>query len=206
MERQLSVYGRLDAGPTSMASNPFSTRFIRPGALEFLFPPGLSAQKLVEILREQAWQGQVIGPHGSGKSTLLAALVPALAAAGRKVVERGVGQSSALFYLDPETLEKTTVVIIDGFEQLSWWSRRKVKRVCRDRGAGLLVTAHRDMGLPTLWQSQPSLELAQAVVSRLLSPGDVTITADDVARAFEATRGNLRETLFALYDVYQQRR
>lgn len=31
-------------------SNPFSTRFVRPGALPFLFPPGLDAPGLVQAL------------------------------------------------------------------------------------------------------------------------------------------------------------
>jgi len=245
-----------------VTSNPFSTRFIRPGAVEFLFPAGQTAETLVETLRQHAWQGQIIGPHGSGKSTLLAALVPALEAAGRKCVaarvqafermrdgetegrregatggdgDSGVpgtqysapGTSPATTSDSPiaanalplsthgtrqlllppvESLDENTQLIIDGFEQLSWWSRRSVKQVCRSRGAGLLVTAHQDLGLPTLLRTEPSLELAQAVVARLLPPGDETLRPEDISRAFEATGGNLRETLFGLYDVYQQRR
>ena len=68
------------------------------------------------------------------------------------------------------------------------------------------MTTHKDVGLPTLFCTEPSLELTRTVVARLLAPEDETITADDVAQAFSAASGNLRETLFALYDVYQQRR
>src|SRR5262245_33116311 len=197
---------------SDVSSNPFSTRFIRPGAIEFLFPPGQTVEKLVETLHQHDWQGQIIGPHGSGKSTLLAALVPGLAAAGRRVRSHGPGglgpegNNEEIEEMAGESLDESTQLVIDGFEQLSWWSRRKVKHACKSRGAGLLVTAHQDMGLPTLWRTEPSRELTQAVVVRLLPPGDETVKPEDVERAFAVTGGNLRETLFALYDVYQQRR
>src|SRR5262245_49587973 len=70
---------------SNVSSNPFSTRFIRPGAIPFIFSAGESAESLVDHLRVNNWRGQIIGPHGSGKSTLLAALLPALQAAGRTV-------------------------------------------------------------------------------------------------------------------------
>jgi hypothetical protein len=69
----------------------------------------------------------------------------------------------------------------------------------------LLVTAHRDVGLPTLYSTQPSLELARAVVARLAPEGDATVTDDDVAAAFADAKGNVREMLFALFDVYRAR-
>ena len=59
--------------------NPFSTRFVRPGAISYLFEPGSSAADLIDRLAAHRWRGQIIGPHGCGKSTLLATLVDALA-------------------------------------------------------------------------------------------------------------------------------
>ena len=56
--------------PDAAKSNPFSTRFIRPGAIEYLFAPGQTADSLIDRLRHNQWRGQIIGPHGSGKSTL----------------------------------------------------------------------------------------------------------------------------------------
>jgi hypothetical protein len=190
--------------------NPFSTRHIRPGAVDYFFPPDQSAQALVEQLRAANWIGQIVGPHGSGKSTLLAALVPALEAAGRVVVQeqiRGQGpgarsqESGSAGHLD-----SNTQLVIDGFEQLSWWRRRRIESDCRQSRAGLLITAHKDLGLPTLYRTEPTLELAQQVARRLLGDSDATISADDVAAAWDAAQGNLRETLFKLYDVYQARR
>jgi hypothetical protein len=198
--------------PTGM--NPFSTRHIRPGALDYLFPARQSAAALVERLRAADWLGQIIGPHGSGKSTLLAALTPALAAAGRVVVSRqirgrepgGRGQEPNTESLSGLNLDANTQLIIDGYEQLSWWSRRRIENVRRRHGAGLLVTAHQDLGLPTLFVTQPTLELAQQVVGRLLDSDDQTITIEDITAAWETAEGNLRETLFKLFDVYQARR
>jgi energy-coupling factor transporter ATP-binding protein EcfA2 len=193
---------RVAAEPIVLASNPFATRFIRPGAIEYLYPAGQSGEALVEQLRAQNWQGQIIGPHGSGKSTLVAALAAALAAAGRKVVQIKGQEPQAI---DDKVLDTSTQVIVDGFEQLSWWAKWKMKQHCRRQGAGLLVTAHSDMGFPTLVRTEPSLELACAVVGRLLPAGDNAIESEEIARAYEAVGGNIREMLLSLYDVYQVR-
>jgi hypothetical protein len=197
------------------ASNPFATRFTRPGAIEFLFPEGESAAGLVGKLRDHGWHGQIVGPHGSGKSTLLAALEPAILEAGRTTLRRSLagGQRQLPLPLplgegrgegDPVEARRI-VLIIDGFEQLSWWQRRKAKAACRRAGAGLVVTAHADVGLPTLFETKPTLELAHLLVRRLLPAGDATLSDADVAAAFARHPGNLRETLFALYDLYQAR-
>ena len=182
-------------------TNPFSTRFTRPGAIEFLFAEGHSLDSLVARLRENRWRGQIIGPHGSGKSTLVAALVPALEASARRVI-RVQGERSVA---PPAGLDPAAVLMVDGYEQLSWWSRWRVTWACRRSGAGLLATAHADVGLPTIFQTQPTLELARQIARRLLPPGDSIITESDIAAAWERHPGNLREVLFELFDHYQAR-
>jgi hypothetical protein len=191
-------------------SNPFATRFIKPGAVSYFFVDGESVESLVKRLCDQQWNGQIVGPHGSGKSTLLAALAPAVDAAGRKVVRKRVQAPKGypgfgVQELEADLLQPGTQVIVDGFGELAWLARKKVKDACRRAGAGLLVTAHRDVGLPTLYSTQPSLELARAVVARLAPEGDATVTDDDVALAFTEAKGNVREMLFALFDVYRAR-
>jgi hypothetical protein len=190
----------------TVRSNPFSTRYIRPGAIPYLFPNGDSVSGLVERLAASGWRGQIIGPHGSGKSTLLAALVPAVEAAGRRVVSVALHQGEhRLPAIDRAALSSTTLLVIDGYEQLSWWSRWRVHRLCKQRAAGLLVTAHSDQGFPTIYQTQPSEQLAQRVAAALLPADDGTLAPADVASAYAATDGNVRETLFRLFDVYQER-
>jgi hypothetical protein len=189
-----------------VTSNPFATRFTRPGAIPYLFAEGESAAILIERLRSQDWCGQIIGPHGSGKSTLLAALVPALEAAGRTVISLALHQGQhRLPPFDRAMLSEHAQLIIDGYEQLSWWSRWRVRSLCRRTRAGLLITAHSDVGLPTIYQTQPSEALAQSVVRSLLPAGQAAITPADVSTAYSVAKGNVRETLFKLFDVYQKR-
>lgn len=217
-------------------SNPFATRYTRPGAIDYLFDRGQSLDALVGRLRDHGWWGAILGPHGSGKSTLLAALAPALETAGRRVVRLmispvaaegsgfGVQRSEekepftrqrAVAWIQPSEAYQAAAdqapdaalqLVVDGYEQLSWWTRRRIESLCRTREAGLLVTAHQSVGLPVLLTTEPSLALAQQIVERLLPDGETCITPDDVAAAFARCGGNLRETLFALFDVYHARR
>lgn len=184
------------------ASNPFASQNLRPGVIPYLFPANESSADLVERLRAGDWWGQIIGPHGSGKSTLLVSLLPQIERAGKQphLVTLHQGQRR----LPPVQRATDTLLIVDGYEQLSWWSRLWVNWKCRRSGCGLLVTAHADAGLPTLLQTAPTVELAQQVAGHLLSGSQGTVTSDDVSAAFTATQGNIRETLFKLYDVYQQ--
>lgn len=187
------------------ASNPFATRFTRPGAIEFLFPPGESPDSLVERLRANAWQGEIVGPHGVGKSSLLAALAEPLAAAGRVVVQAALHQGETTLPApldDWKAWDATTQVVVDGYEQLTWWSRSKLAWRVRERKAGLLVTSHAATGLPLLISVAPKLEVALQVVRQLV-PDDQLITDDEVEHTFLACRGNIREMLFQLYDLYQ---
>jgi hypothetical protein len=197
-------------------SNPFATRFVRPGAIGYLFQEELSADSLVTSLRQSQWWGEIVGPHGSGKSTLIAALTPELAAAGREVVRYvlaadGGGRPECLVpatahsFLAEQPLGPSTQLILDGYERISWWWRRRIQALCRKRGAGLLVTTHQPLGLPLLYQTRSTEQLAQLVVGRLLAPGETLVTAADVTAAFRKSSGNVRETLFALFDVYQAR-
>jgi hypothetical protein len=189
--------------------NPFSARRLRPGALPFLFPPDQSAAQLLNRLRANDWRGQIVGPHGSGKSALLAALTSALQAAGRRVhmVELHNGQRRL-----PRDFYRTcgcdpaTVVVVDGYEQLGWLSRFWLKRFCRRHKLGFLVTAHNPVGLPDLFRSATTLALAEQIVAQLLGDRPKHVTVPEVAERFSRHGGDLREMLFDLYDLYEQRR
>jgi energy-coupling factor transporter ATP-binding protein EcfA2 len=203
-------------------ANPFATRFTRPGAIEYIFPPSQSAASLVEKFAKQDWLGEIVGPHGSGKSTLVAALVPELERAGRKLVRRvirndadGQKEANGIEVVPPKYAavmagskkwDDKTVLVLDGIEQLSWWWRRRVRAECRRRGAGLLVTTHEPLDLPLLFRTQPSEPLAQQIVAQLLADHPSPVTPADVTAAFKSSDGNLREMLFALYDGHQARR
>ena len=59
-------------------SNPFSSRYVRPGAIPFFFPEDCRVELLLSRLEENGWQGEILGRHGSGKSALLAHLIPGI--------------------------------------------------------------------------------------------------------------------------------
>lgn len=189
--------------------NPFSTRRVRPGAIAYCFPVGLDAETLLARLRENGWRGQIVGPHGSGKSALLATLIPAIERSGRQVVHVELHDGQRRLPLAPawtSGLDASTVLAIDGFEQLRQTGRFRVKRFTARRGIGLLVVAHAPVGLPPLWTTSTNGELARRIVGRLLDGVEPRISPEDVDAAFSRHKGNLRETLFALYDLYESRR
>jgi len=102
------------------------------------------------------------------------------------------------------SLARANQIVVDGFEQLSTWNRWRVRLCCRRRGCGLLVTAHRNVGLPGLFETTADVRTAQAIVGRLLAADSVRLTPEVVAEQFRVAGGDLRETLFRLYDVWEQ--
>ena len=188
--------------------NPFASRFIRPGARRYQFPEKVNPESLVEQLAKQNWWGQIVGPHGSGKSTLLATLQPALESANRQLALFTLRADQVIPPREPRNhrWDYQTQVIVDGYEQLTWWQRFRLRSTCRRRRSGLLITTHQSQGLPTLWRTAPSEQLAWDLVQAMQADcSPPLVTREDVRNSFDATRGDLRETLFALYDVYEQR-
>lgn len=198
----------MTSGSRDRAANPFSTRFVRPGAAAYLFPPGVTVGTLLERLPPGGARGQIVGPHGSGKSTLLACLAAALERAGRTVSRFDLHDGQRAMprgWVEQARRAGAGTILVDGYEQLSWWSRWRLARECARHGWSLLVTAHADVGLPTLLRVTPTLDDAQAVVAQILAGTAQLVGPADVAECFAATGGNLRETLFALYDRHEQR-
>ena len=197
-----------DSGQES--ENPFSTSRVRPGALGFHLRPGETVEKLVERLRQCHWRGKIVGPHGSGKSTLLAALRPALEQSGRKLIlvscQGGQRPAPAAFYRRVERAGATALVVIDGYEQLGRWDGLRLNWFCHRRQAGLLVTTHAWVGLPTLYVTKPDFPLACRLVAQLLGPQQALIAGEEIRQAFHNHAGDLREMFMELYDLYEQRR
>ena len=94
------------------------------------------AESLVTRLEEQRWWGQIVGPHGVGKSTLLHALAEHRKRAGRNLVwcTLRAGQRQLpgeLLHPAARMWPANTLVIVDGYEQLGWLARTRLKRRCR---------------------------------------------------------------------------
>ena len=191
-------------------SNPFSVRWIDPSRICFEPLPGICLNQLMRQLEVERGWGQIVGPHGSGKTTLVNQLEIQLLQRSTPVVKvvlhrqgwrRGFRQALSA------TRRSGTRLIVDGFEQLPRFAQWVLRWLCGWRGCGLLVTSHRDVRLPWLVRTTCSLAWVQQIVSRLLQscPGNL-ILEEDVRNCYYRQEGNLRETLFALYDLFEYRR
>lgn len=185
--------------------NPFSTRFVKPGKNDFLFSDSCHGEQIIDRLAKQGWTGQIEGAHGSGKSTLLHSLAPLITSRGRRIVWHTLTASSRVLSLE-RRLEPETQLLIDGFEQLPPRKQRWLARQCESRGCGLLVTVHTGGILPTFYRSEPSWEVTRRVVEHLMSGCEVPLQGPTIERLYHEYCPNIRELLFALYDLVETRR
>jgi hypothetical protein len=101
---------------------------------------------------------------------------------------------------------KCTQLVVDGLEQLNWYQRWRLMRQCRRAGIGLLATCHFPLArLPVIYRTHVDEDLAWQIVERLQAGKLQLIGRADVAQRLVLERGNLREVLFHLYDLYAQR-
>jgi len=138
---------------------------------------------------------------------LLHDLVPACEARGKQVCRRQLrdGTSSLpISSTEANQWSPKTLVVIDGYEQLSRVSRWRLHRWVGRSGCGLLVTVHRAVRLSVLFRTTVSIESTRQIVSQLLDD-DSCISLEDITTAYERCNGNVREVLFSLYDVYFDR-
>lgn len=192
--------------------NPYASRFVRPGAMPYVFPSDMTIARLVDRFDELGRRAAITGPHGSGKSTLLASLTAELAARGNDVVSRALRDGAQGFEpIDFQQLSPRSVLVIDGYEQLSLWRRIAIALGVRRRRAGLIVTTHDAVRLPILYRTTTTPESAVQLALQLAATSTSTevanpIAPDDVRRLFARHEGNLREVFFSLYDLYESRR
>lgn len=190
--------------------NPFSARFHEPGAVPFRFRGDESAGALWRRFVACGRRGEIVGAHGTGKTTLLRALETAARTAGEetRTVTLHDGERWPLRLLTPCRAGPYATLIIDGAEQLApvlWSALRAWTRLTR---RGLLVTAHRPLGLPSLRETRVDPDTARYVVDAMLArqPGlPRLVTSAAANEALRVCEGNLREALFRLYDRYEER-
>ena len=236
-----------------MRRNPFRARNISPGCLPYVFPLGHDTDQLLQRFRENKFRGQIVGPHGSGKSTLLVHLKNALENLGHDVqvawlepassggrgaakkrlrqVEQAVEQRMAKRTSAETDRDTRPVIAVDGLEILPWLERKRFFRLARQNECGILATAHQDLGLPTLWETQVDLERAEKVIAELFRldaiRNDADVASEDetnhgtasqtekssipvvpaelIADLLSRHDGDMREVLFSLYDWFQDR-
>ena len=228
--------------------NPFSVRYVQPGAIPFHFDtlllerfraesPDLfrhylceaislrqeastwvGCRLLAERLEQTQFRGQIFGPHGSGKSTLMCSLRPALEAIGCRVFTWELHDQQSFLtgeFWDeidqflrspdgPRSRQEANVLFLDGFEQLSFIPRMRLRKYCRDRKMGLVLTTHLPVfGLPILFKTAASLETVRHLVHYLVDDESFTVGEEDVKALYAQNRGNCRTILFDLYDRFE---
>lgn len=188
-------------------SNPFAAARIRPGALAYRFPSPDGLNALVTRLAECDHRAAIVGPHGTGKSTLLATLTVALEASGRRILRLYANPIRKAIIDPPADADLSGhVVALDGYDQLTLRRRALLRRTTARHAAGLVVTSHHTTLLPTLHRTRKGLTQALEIAHLLMEGFPPLVSDDEIAVVHARHRGNLRETLFELYDVYERRR
>ena len=199
-----------------MPPNPFSTRFIQPGAISYECFDGTVTELAERFLKLQSKRGSIIGPHGSGKSTLVASLESRFEAylPDSKIHPlRFSTDSSASQSLNSSVdWAPFSIAILDGYEQLKFWSRLRIHWIARARSISILATAHRPIrGFETIWETSVNESTSKWVVEQLLQQAGVPDCANQLLQSDAWSRSrakhgqNLRESLFDMYDWWQDR-
>lgn len=191
-------------------TNPFATRFTRPGRIEPLDSMGhpVDTDALLARLRSLGGAAAIVGPHGSGKSTLLLHLASAIEACGERAPRirlRSVHDVPAAWGAIRQAANGGTACV-DSWECLGLPTRYGLQVAAHMLGSGLLVTSHRTTGLPVLVQHVANSAVLRAIVRGLpdhASWHGKLITTADIEEAFVKHGGNLRESLYELYDRFE---
>lgn len=163
---------------------------------------GTTWEELMARLAALRFRAALVGPHGRGKTTLLEDLARRLAGHGFRVrpalLHTGDRRLSAaqrrrLFH----GLTAADVLLVDGAEQLGRLSWLELRARSRAAG-GFVVTSHRPGLLPTLHECRTTPELLGGIVRDLLG-SEPAAPPDDL---FARHRGNLRDALREMYDLY----
>ena len=219
-------------GPSEFIANPFSTKFVCPGAIPYQFPCRGSERELAEKLRRVRF-GAIVGPHGTGKSTLIRSLRSELTTQFLHIAEIQLHGREAV--LETERLAFTAslpwsafrharvqaksvvqtqrdlpadgLLIVDGGEQLSTLARWGVIRTARNKNQTVLITCHRDLaGVQTLYRTSIDPDLVRKLADQLLlgaTPQQRRVVDDVLAQQDWSKLTNLRDFWFELYDRVQ---
>jgi GTPase SAR1 family protein len=184
--------------------NPFAVHRVARFRYQWSEDEWCSELKRLEQLNFQA---AVVGPHGSGKTTLLEDLAQRLESRGQTTWLFRLHTGDRLFPREQfecvRKLPESTVVMLDGAEQLGVLPWRRFSRFFRRTGRPLIVTIHSPGRWPTWVSSKSDVRILDQIVARLLPESELA-TAQINRRLFDKHRGNLRDALREWYDLVGQ--
>jgi len=192
-------------------NNPF--RVACQESIPWLSHDGTSIEQIYQRLVCANRCGAIVGPKGTGKTTLLLAIGQQLTATGfstRHVTFSRCHQTRRQQLEEcRESIISGELLLIDGAERLSPWSRNRLFRSARrfsgkpGSTAGLIATLHwKPWFLRTVFRSKCHEELLLQVLKHLEKNDQSTTSA--AKTLFVKNRGNMRLVLRGLYDQYAQ--
>lgn len=192
----------------SRRANPFATCWVNPDTAPLCVVDEETLRQLIDKLKQPGAQGAIVGPHGSGKTTVARRVADHFRCEGWRVYwsELHDGKRDDAGVIPAANEDANALQVVDGYEQLGWFQRWRIRRRCRRSKARLLVTSHSSTSLPTLLRLEPDIETALEVFRQLTAEIPTRVTPKDVAAAFKACKGNLRDVLFQLYDLHELRK
>ena len=197
---------------TLVFQNPFSTRFVQPGAIPWL-ATDISLRAVLFRLYDVDNRAIICGPHGSGKSTILSHLASVAQREGLKVHclrIRSWIDAIRVMRVFATINPKQSLVSVDSWELLGFlgWF---LCQFADFRGLCVVVTVHERPwwnNWPVLLNTKADDKTFRLLVHELMAKyaGSKTIEFSGamLRDVFQRHSGNLREGFFELYDHYER--
>ena len=197
---------------TLVIQNPFSTRFIRPGAIPWLSTDA-SLNSLLLRLCSVDNRALICGPHGSGKSTILSHLVSTAQRQGLNVHYLRISSwldVIGVIRVFATIRPKKSLVAIDSWELLGFlgWF---LCQLADFRGVGVILTVHEIPWWnrwPVLLHMEADAKTFQQLVHKLMTKssrsGNIKFSRAMLHDVLQRNSGNFRESFFELYDHYER--
>ena len=197
---------------TLVFQNPFSTRFVQPGAIPWL-ATDTSIDSLLFRLYDVGNRAIICGPHGSGKSTILSHLASVAQRKGLKVHclrIRSWIDAIRVMRVFATINPKQSLVSVDSWERLGFFGRF-LCQFADFRGLCVVVTVHKR----TWWNNWPVLLhmkaddktfrlLVDELMTKYAGSKTIEFSGAMLRDVFQRHSGNLREGFFELYDHYER--
>ena len=197
---------------TLVFQNPFSTRFVQPGAIPWL-ATDTSIDSLLFRLYDVGNRAIICGPHGSGKSTILSHLASVAQREGLKVHclrIRSWIDAIRVMRVFATINPKQSLVSVDSWERLGFFGWF-LCQFADFRGLRVVVTVHKRPwwnNWPVLLHMKADDKTFRLLVDELMTKyaGSKTIEFSGamLRDVFQRHSGNLREGFFELYDHYER--